>query len=104
MLDSHQTPLPDLVVVPTTAGPADERRVELWEDHAGRRVLFCYSEVDLLHRLYRPDCPWARLDLGEVAAVRDHVDRVVLDVQPTVGPPPAVPPGPAPVLPAQRRA
>lgn len=104
MLDSHHTPLPGLVVVPTTGGHEPDRRLELWEDPQGRLVLFCYSDVERLHRLFRDGCPWARLDLGQVAAVLAHVDRVVLDASPN---PPRTAartePG-EPVLPAQRRA
>lgn len=101
MLDSHQTPLPDLVVVPTTGGHEPDRRLELWEDPQGRRVLFCYSDVERLHLLFRVGCPWARLDLGQVASVLPHVDRVVLDASPTVVPQAE---RDEPVLPAQRRA
>lgn len=85
-----------MVVVPTSGGHEADRRVELWEERGGRRVLFCYSDVERLHRLYRAGCPWARLDLDQVAAVRDHVQTLLLDASPVV---PALPP-----LPQQRRA
>ncbi|WP_445256922.1 hypothetical protein [Nocardioides aurantiacus] len=99
MFDSHRSPLPPLVVVPTSAGHEPDRRVELWEDHDGRLVLFCYSDVEVLHRLYRADCPWARLDHHQVATVREQVEVLLLDVAPAVAPPAT-----APVVPGQRRA
>lgn len=99
MDDSTHRTLPDLVVVPTSSDDGPDRRVELWQGPDGRLVLYCYSDVEALHRLYRPGCPWARLDLGEVAAVRAHVRTLLLDASPG-----ATPTGPVPVVPGQRRA
>ena len=99
MDDSTHRTLPDLVVVPTSSDDGPDRRVELWQGPDGRLVLFCYSDVEALHRLYRADCPWARLDLDEVAAVRAHVQTLLLDATPGVAPT-----GPVPVVPGQRRA
>jgi hypothetical protein len=98
VFDSASSPLPPLVVVPTSAGHEPDRRVELWQDHDGRLVLFCYSDVELLHRLYREDCPWARLDHAQIAVVRAQVEVLLLDVAPTVAPP-----TPLSVVPGQRR-
>ena len=62
-------------------------------------VLFCYSDVEALHRLYRAGLSLGRLDLDEVAAVRAHVQTLLLDAAPG-----ATPTGPVPVVPGQRRA
>ena len=72
---------PTGVYVPTTEAPVPgDRRVELRRTADGRVVLFAYSGVARLHALYRRDCPWARLDRDELAALQDLVPHeLVLD-------------------------